>query len=217
MSSIVKNQSDLPNGWVFSNLENIIDRISNGTTIKQNRKGIGIPVTRIETISNGTINFDRVGYIKGLTKDLISKFNLIPGDILFSHINSDAHLGKTALFDFENITVLHGMNLLLIRPTKSCAYSKFLNYFFHWLRFNGKFISIAQHAVNQSSINQKKLKNLSITLPPLPEQHRIVAKIEELFTKLDAGVEALKHAQVQLKRYRQAVLKAAVEGRLTAE
>ena len=52
-------------------------------------------------------------------------------------------------------------------------------------------------------------------LPPLPEQHRIVSKIEELFTKLDAGIDALGKVQAQLKRYRQSVLKAAFEGKLT--
>ena len=48
-------------------------------------------------------------------------------------------------------------------------------------------------------------------------QRRIVNKIDELFTRLDAGVEALKKIQLQLKRYRQSVLKSAFEGRLTAE
>lgn len=51
-------------------------------------------------------------------------------------------------------------------------------------------------------------------LPPLAEQHRIVARIEQLFTNLDAGVESLKVARTQLKRYRQSVLKSACEGRL---
>jgi type I restriction enzyme S subunit len=53
-------------------------------------------------------------------------------------------------------------------------------------------------------------------LPPLEEQRRIVAKIEELFSNLDAGTEALAAAARQLARYRQSVLHAAVEGRLTA-
>ena len=52
-------------------------------------------------------------------------------------------------------------------------------------------------------------------LPPLPEQERIVAKIEELFTRLEAGVEALKKVKAQIKRYRQAVLKYAFLGKLT--
>ena len=57
----------------------------------------------------------------------------------------------------------------------------------------------------------------TVPLPPLPEQHRIVAKIEELFSSLDKGIENLKTAQAQLKTYRQAVLKWAFEGKLTNE
>ena len=56
---------------------------------------------------------------------------------------------------------------------------------------------------------------LPIFLPPLLEQHRIVTKIEELFSSLDKGIESLKTAQEQLKIYRQAVLKWAFEGKLT--
>ena len=51
-------------------------------------------------------------------------------------------------------------------------------------------------------------------LPPLPEQQRIVAEIEKQFTRLEAGVAALRRVQANLKRYRAAVLKAACEGRL---
>jgi type I restriction enzyme S subunit len=56
-----------------------------------------------------------------------------------------------------------------------------------------------------------------LPLAPLAEQHRIVAKIEELVSELDAGVELLKKLKAKLKRYRQAVLKAAVEGKLTKD
>jgi hypothetical protein len=55
-----------------------------------------------------------------------------------------------------------------------------------------------------------------IPLPPFNEQHRIVAKIEELFSELDKGMEALKTAREQLKVYRQALLKHAFEGKLTS-
>ena len=64
-------------------------------------------------------------------------------------------------------------------------------------------------------LNQSMMRKIHVPLPPLPEQHRIVAKIEELFTKLDAGINELHKAQSQLKRYRQSVLKAAFEGKLT--
>ena len=61
------------------------------------------------------------------------------------------------------------------------------------------------------------LKKSKIPLVPLVEQHRIVAKIEELFSELDKGIESLKTARVQLNVYRQAVLKHAFEGKLTAQ
>ena len=67
----------------------------------------------------------------------------------------------------------------------------------------------------QPNLSQGIIKGWSINLPPLPEQHRIVAKIEELFSELDKGVESLKTAQAQLKVYRQALLKHAFEGKLT--
>jgi type I restriction enzyme S subunit len=60
------------------------------------------------------------------------------------------------------------------------------------------------------------LRNHPLPIPPLAEQHRIVAKIEELFSELDQGVASLKTAREQLKVYRQSLLKIAFEGKLTA-
>lgn len=94
--------------------------------------------------------------------------------------------------------------------------------------YNPKFLDIALPGYlkaindNTSSVTVKHLSSKSIAeiplpLPPLNEQKRIVAKIEDLFTRLDAGIEGLKKVKAELKRYRQAVLKAAFEGKLTAE
>ncbi len=67
----------------------------------------------------------------------------------------------------------------------------------------------------QPNISQTILKNLHIPLPGKQQQQAIVSKLEELFSKLDNGIESLKTIQHQLKVYRQAVLKWAFEGRLT--
>jgi type I restriction enzyme S subunit len=66
-------------------------------------------------------------------------------------------------------------------------------------------------------LNQAALKEIILLLPPLPEQHRIVTKIEELFSELDKGIESLKTAQQQLKIYRQSLLKHAFSGKLTEQ
>jgi len=72
-----------------------------------------------------------------------------------------------------------------------------------------------QRGTSYPAVRDQDVRIQPIPIPPLNEQRRIVAKIEELFSQLDAGVAALEQARAQLKRYRQALLKAAFEGRLT--
>ncbi len=69
----------------------------------------------------------------------------------------------------------------------------------------------------QGVITKKQLAEVPISVPSRRDQRRIVEKIEELFTKLDAGVRSLEQARAQLKSYRRSVLKAAVEGDLSRE
>lgn len=90
-------------------------------------------------------------------------------------------------------------------------------YLAYWLSTNKDVIEAEATGTTFKEIPKSKLREFSFPLPPLPEQHRIVGKIEEVFTKLDAAVEALKKIKAQLKRYRQAVLKSAFEGKLTQE
>ena len=90
---------------------------------------------------------------------------------------------------------------------------KFLNYVLNSpdLRRHAKAIV---HGVGRPRLNLGEIRALPIPVPPLPEQRRIVAEIEKQFTRLEAGVAALRRVQANLKRYRAAVLKAACEGRL---
>ena len=67
------------------------------------------------------------------------------------------------------------------------------------------------------AITGNQLKTFEVPLPPLAEQRRIVAKLEVLFTQLDAAVDSLKKAQIQLQRYRQSILKATFEGKIDKE
>ena len=91
--------SELPQGWETASFSDVVVSFSNGIGGDQNKDGIGIPVSRIETIADQSINFKRVGYIADYDATKINKYQLKCGDILFSHINSPIHLGKTAIFD----------------------------------------------------------------------------------------------------------------------
>ena len=89
---------------------------------------------------------------------------------------------------------------------------RFSFYLFASLRLNQLDRSTAVPGLNRNDAYA-----LPVYLPPLSEQHRIVAKIEALLSELDAGIESLKKARAQLATYRQAVLKYAFEGKLTAQ
>jgi type I restriction enzyme S subunit len=91
----------------------------------------------------------------------------------------------------------------------------YLYYCFHYIR--PRIINENRRGVTQVNLNTNIVKNIAIPLAPSNEQYRIVTKIEELFTKLDAGIEALKKAKMQLKQYRQSVLNHAFLGNLTED
>lgn len=83
--------------YVNYKLGDLFKFIRNGANIKQGIPG-GYPITRIETISKGEINRNKMGYagIEDITG--YEKYILQDGDILTSHINSEIHLGKSALY-----------------------------------------------------------------------------------------------------------------------
>jgi type I restriction enzyme S subunit len=122
-----------------------------------------------------------------------------------------ATIGKLSIFGVDAST------------NQACAvaqpYEKILNneYLYYFLLSEKKNLIDAGKGGAQPNISQGILKDWLFSLPPLPEQHRIVAKIEALFSELDKGIESLKTAQQQLKIYRQALLKHAFSGKLTEQ
>ena len=207
--------SELPKGWKLTKLGNILCRMTNGLNIEQTDVCSidSFPISRIETIANEKIDFSRVKYCTP-SIDQKQKYLLEDGDILFSHINSDKHLGKTAIYkDIEPL--IHGVNLLLLRCNSELYNSGMLNYLLRYYRYTGIFMGIAQRAVNQSSINQKKLSNLDIPLPALTEQKQIAEKLDKLFDQIETIKEASNKIPELLKNFRQQVLTYAVTGKLT--
>ena len=91
----------------------------------------------------------------------------------------------------------------------------FPRYGFYYLQTLRPWLYAVASATTLPIVNKARFELAPFPVAPAPEQHRIVAKIEELLTKLDAGVEALHKVKAQLKRYRQTVLKSAFEGKLT--
>ena len=91
------------------------------------------------------------------------------------------------------------------------------DYAYYFLQSKYQQINTRAKGSGTPHVDPDLLWNYKFPIPPLAEQHRIVGKIEELFSELDKGIENLKTALAQLKVYRQALLKHAFEGKLTTQ
>ena len=140
-------------------------------------------------------------------------------DILFAKITPCMENGKVAVVrDLLNGIGCGSTEFHVIRLPHACHLLP--DFYFHYVvqrRFRSEARRHMTGTAGQLRVPKQYLDDCPVPVPPLPEQHRIVAKIEELFSDLDAGVETLKAIQQQLKKYRQSVLKAAFEGKLTQE
>lgn len=179
--------------WKMVRLGDVFNSIKNGASIKQGEnKGAGIPITRIETISDGTINRGKMGYAGITDFTRYSDYILDSGDILMSHINSRKHLGKTALYRKQDgEVIIHGMNLLRLKVDKNRLNSVYANYYFKSYFFKQQLPRITKNSVNQSSFTVTALKELSIPAPPLDIQQ----KIADVLDKASALIE-LRKAQL---------------------
>ena len=174
--------------WKYVVLGCVFEKISNGVTYDAKSLS-GLPVTRIETISTGEIDFKKVGWAPD--SENTKRFKLEIGDILYSHINSLEHIGRVAYFN-DNRSLYHGMNLLLLR-TKKQNNSLF---FYHLLnsQVGKKYAKLyAKSAVNQASISTTDIKAFKVYIPESEEQQKIATvlstadqEIASLQQKLDA-------------------------------
>lgn len=162
--------------WNLMSLESITSVISNGMTYKNDKSSGGIPISRIQTISHGVINYELVGYAD--IDSVESKYLLQPGDILFSHINSIDHLGKVAIYNSNMKPLIHGMNLLRITADTERVKSEYLFYLLRSSMLREKIRAYAKQAVNQASISIKDLKTIELPVPPLEVQEQIVAELD---------------------------------------
>ena len=145
------------------------------------------------------------------------------GDILveISGGGPEQPVGRTVLIDrtvlgrAPHIPKICTNFLRLLRPTQEIA-SSYLNCYLNFFYRSGEIRNYQAGSNNLRNLKFNDYLSLEIPIPPLAEQHRIVAKIEELFSELDQGVASLKTAREQLKVYRQSLLKNAFEGKLTA-
>ena len=193
-----------------------IANISGGITKGQKYRATdvlrSVPYLRVANVQRGYLDLSEMKVIAA-TETKISALQLQPGDILFNEGGDRDKLGRGWIWNDELPVCIHQNHVFRARLRNADHSPRFISYYSNSAG-QQNFYDQGKHTTNLASINLTRLGELPIPLPPPAEQHRIVAEIEKQFTRLDAGVAALKRVQANLKRYRAAVLKAACEGRL---
>lgn len=169
-------------------LEELLHFMRNGSNVEQVDEPRKYRVSRIQSIADGVFDLEKTKW----TDDEVAEDRFLqPGDILLSHINSMAHLAKTAIFTGSSVPVVHGINLLCLRPRTDLVLPEFLIRALKHPAFIKEAKRFAKPAVNQASISSGDLKQFEIPLPPLEEQRRIVAEIEGYQQVIDGARKIL--------------------------
>ncbi len=196
--------SELPDGWINTRLGDIIELSKEKVDPKNCSGCIYIGLENIEKDTGKLLSFNNSESVKS------NKAIFQPGEILYGRLRP--YLNKIWLANCEGICSTD----ILVFLKNDCISNKYIFYRFLSKDFVN-YSTINSKGVELPRVNYQTISKFIIPLPPLPEQHRIVEKIEEEFTRLDAGVSALKKAKALIPKYRQSVLKAAMCGDLTEE
>lgn len=194
--------SELPKGWAYKPLENVCEILdSQRIPINNKERNLRIAGKKQDELYPYYGATGQVGHIDDYIFD--GEYVLIgeDGAPFLDHSRDTAYIAKGRFWVNNHAHIL-----------KAHVSNKYLRHFLNQVDYSDYVTG-----TTRLKLNQARLKEILVKFPPEKEQKRIVVKIEELFSELDKGIESLKTAREQLKVYRQAVLKHAFEGKLTAD
>ena len=163
--------------WEQRKLSDVTESIKNGYTYRADgSRDHRYKITRIESISSGVINTEKLGS----SDEVNENYRLVDGDILFSHINSLPYIANTALYTADLGEIYHGMNLLNIRSRHEEIDSHFLLHLLKKESTRDWFRIIAKPAVNQASISTTEVGSFKFLIPGMEEQKKISSSLDNL-------------------------------------
>ena len=171
---------DIPDTWTWTTIADTCTNIQYGTSEKSAPSG-KVAVLRMGNLQGGKIDYSNLVYTSNDYD--IERCHLEYNDLLFNRTNSKELVGKTAIYKAEIPAIYAGY---LIRVTPIMIDSNYLNYVMQSHFFKKYCLAVKTDAIGQSNINAEKLKRFVFPLPPLAEQKRIVARVEEVLAMCDA-------------------------------
>ncbi|MFI5572140.1 restriction endonuclease subunit S [Streptomyces sp. NPDC051740] len=206
--------SGLPSGWVRVNLDEIAE-VQGGIQKQQKRRPVEnkFPFLRVANVGSGTLDLEDVHEVE-LFEGELERFVLRPGDLLVVEGNgSVSQLGRAARWSGEIENCVHQNHLIRVRPGPAIS-AKFLELLWNSSTVSGQLRRVAASTSGLHTLSTAKLKRVSLALPPLEEQWRIVAALEEQLSRLDAAVASVHTAKRETTRLLQSIYDDAASGRV---
>ncbi len=172
---------EIPAKWKWAKISSTCSSLVYGTAKKSQATG-AVPVIRMGNLQDGKIDWGDLVYSSDAPD--IKKFMLHRGDVLFNRTNSRELVGKTSIYDSDRPAIFAGY-LIRLNYDKNLITGSFLNFVMNSTLAKDYCAAVRSNGVGQANISAKKIGNFFFPLPPLAEQRRIVAKVEQLFSQVD--------------------------------
>ena len=208
---------EIPEGWMWVRLGSVLYKLTDGTHSTPKYTTDGVPFLSVKDISSGKLDFSNCKYISDQEhQELYSRCNPEYGDLFLTKVGTT---GFPVIVD-TNIQFSLFVSVALLKFDRDLLYNKFLKNL-----INSPLVQI-QAAENTRGVGNKNwvmrdIANTLIVLPPLAEQKRIVAKIEELLPLVDRYEQAWTKLEDFNRRFpedlKKSILQQAIQGKLVEQ
>ena len=203
-------------GYALVDLGSVVLDLRYGTSIKCTREPVGPPVLRIPNVQRGRVDLGDLKFATDPRVDL-SAFAVEPGDLLFVRTNGSRDLiGRLAAVEHAD-GFAFASYLIRARPDLSRLEPKYAVYALSTPSQRAAIEAKAATTAGQYNLNLAALRSLSISLPPLADQRRIVANLERRLSLLDALSVAIESAHARSAALRRSILERAFTGKLVPQ
>ncbi len=206
----------LPAGWVLARIEALIGKggvFTDGDWVEskdQDPNG-DVRLIQLADVGDGEYRNRSARFLTRQRAEGLACTFLSRGDVLVARMPDP--LGRACIFPGDRRPSVTAVDVCIIRTGDMGPEHRWLMYFINSPAFRSS-VAELQSGSTRKRISRRNLASLALPLPPLAEQRRIVAAIDEHLSRHDAAIAALKRVRAALPRYRAAVLKAACEGKL---
>ncbi len=195
----------LPRGWHQAVLGDLVVSLRNGIFARRpNDEQRGVPILRISAVRSGSIDLQDRRFVDGVDDETQTKFMIQEGDLLVTRYNGSRSLvGVCGRVGRVAETILHPDKLIRLVPNQACVDSRFLALQMHSTRVRSYLEPRIRTSAGPPGISGSDVKSIPLRVPPLDEQQRIVAVLEDHLSRLDAAEGYLSAVDKRLDKLRQ--------------